>query len=114
MLACKLGCAIITTSKQTTQNRGYNMEISKTTFNFAEKRNIEIMVMDSEEGGILDISFVDEDGNCDESTAQYSIDDNNELFFHTSFNSNLEDLPKCVKNEKQLRELIGYIAKKAI
>ena len=82
------------------------MNISKTTLNFASRRNIDLFIND---GQILDISVMDGEGCTNESSVQYLFFDD-ELFFYKSFNSNLEDLPNWIQDEKQLRQVIQYIS----
>lgn len=78
--------------------------ISKTTLNYASKRNVELYVT---EDGNLDL-IVDPDNNtC--SSCQYQVGDN-EFFLVSVFSGDLEDMPYWVQGEWQLRQVIDYVA----
>lgn len=83
------------------------MELSKTTLNFAEKRNIELFI---NEEGVLDISVMDEECCTDCSAVQYVVSEEGDFTFQASFSDQLEDLPYWIRDEKHLREVIEYVA----
>ncbi len=82
------------------------MNLSKTTINFAEKRNIDLIL-----GDTLWI-HTDLDGN--EPVIIYAANDDGSFQFKTNISlcdSIKEELPAYIRDEKHLREVIAFIAK---
>lgn len=82
------------------------MELSKTTLNFAEKRNLDLFINDE---GVLDVSLMDDEGCTQESIIQYTVGEDG-LHFVKQFDDRLEDMPNWIQNEIHLREVLTYIA----
>lgn len=99
-------------------------DISKTTSSFALKRGFEILVgTQSEEnawgydvttGYQLEIWYADD--NSELFLVSYTIQEDGTLYFNTKTLdiykelSKVEDLPLIIKDDKQLRSVIAYIA----
>lgn len=81
------------------------MNISKTTFNYAKKRNVALYLDD--EGNLDFYAFDFENQEC--SDIQYRLEDD-VFVFVKQWNKELEDMPLYIKNEKKLREVINYIS----
>ncbi|EMD80173.1 hypothetical protein C408_1389 [Vibrio diabolicus E0666] len=82
------------------------MKISKTTFNFAQRRNVELIVDEDT------ISFYPFDDDCGEPAFSYSIQETG-LFFKGNIwlkPEVKEDLPHWIMNEKMLRNLIDFVS----
>ncbi|WP_373942829.1 hypothetical protein L0991_03535 [Vibrio chagasii] len=82
------------------------MKISKTTYNFAHRRNVDIIVDEDT------ISFYPLDDDCGEPAFCYSIQETG-LFFKSNIWLKLEvkeDLPLWIMNEKMLRNLIDFVS----
>ncbi|MNF74857.1 hypothetical protein D3C85_1093180 [compost metagenome] len=82
------------------------MQISKTTLNYASKRNIEVVI---EEG----IAFFYESDNDCEPMFTYNVESDG---LHYKGNIYLkqevkEELPAWIKDEKHLRQVIDFLAK---
>lgn len=89
------------------------MKVSKTTINFAAKRGIFVEVVEADEyapNGRLWF-FFDEDG-CEPDLA-YIIGADGSASFSTGYsitNEVKEEIPATIFNEKQLRQVIDFIA----
>lgn len=88
------------------------MNISKTTINFSNKRNLDITLESSQKSdeGAVWIWL-----ECDDSEPAiiYIVNSDGSLSFQAvihTFKSIQEELPAHIKNEKHLREVIAYIA----
>ena len=80
--------------------------LSKTTTNYAERRNIELWVDGDNE---LSISIIEEDGHVECAEVVYSVQ-GGEFFFVRNHNNKLEDLPHWIQDEEGLRALVDYIS----
>lgn len=81
------------------------MNISKTTINFANKRNVDLFIDDEK---VLHLTVDVENNDC--TAVNYKIE-NDALFFNLKHDQRLEDLPQWIDSEKGLRQLIDYVAK---
>lgn len=86
------------------------MSISKTTLNYAEKRNLDVTVeilTDKKES----IWIWKEENEMEPIVIYYM--NNNGFTFHSSIlpNDIKEELPHWIKNEKHLREVLNFISK---
>ena len=82
------------------------MKITKTTINYAEARNIELVVDDEL------VSFYDMNDDS-EPMVMYTKTEDGELFFKGNIwlsKETKEELPNWVKSEKQLREMINFLS----
>ena len=79
--------------------------LSKTTTNYAERRNIELWV----DGDMVHFMHFDEDGHIEMADLVYNIQDGGFFFDHKNFDE-LEDLPQWVQDEKHLRLVVDYVA----
>lgn len=86
------------------------MNISKTTFNFAKKRGLDITVEDL--GDCIALCIWEADKDC-EWMCSYRIESDK-----LAWNANVylpqevkEELPATIKDEKHLREVLAFIAK---
>ena len=83
------------------------MKISKTTINFAEARNIELVIDET----LVCFYSMEEDS---EPMFMYSVnEDNGELFFKCNIwlsQEVKEELPHWISNEKQLRQVINFVS----
>lgn len=81
------------------------MKISKTTINYAKKRNVALYLDDE---GNFDFYASDfENQEC--SDIQYRLEDD-VFVFVKQWNKELEDMPLYIRSELALREVINYIS----
>ena len=93
-------------------NEGNKMEngISKTTKNFAEKREVSAY-LGNWDGLSIDIYASDYE-NTECSDLQYRMDeDSGDFQLAYVWNKNLTDLPNRISNDKELRVVIDMVAK---
>jgi len=99
--------------KQTTANN--KMKLTKTTLNHAEKRNMCINLDELDDVTLITIVSQEETGY--EQYLEYIA--NEDGTFTYKYNEGLvsqetkEELPAFIQNEKQLRQVIEFIAKEA-
>ncbi len=82
------------------------MNVSKTTINFAARRNIELIVDENS------ITFHQLEDECGEPALIYSIEDDG-VFFKANIwlsASTKEELPHWIKDEQNLRQVIEFIS----
>jgi len=89
------------------------MNITKTTHNYANKRNLEVLV--DEQDGISTLSIWEADEDECEWLVSYETSEIQEgLFFKNNvlFSAELsEELPRWIKDEKHLRQVLDFIGK---
>ena len=87
------------------------MTISKTTENYALKRNLDVTEMTISTGAMA-LWIWTEDNEC-EPALIYTESENGGWIFHGHFleQSIKEELPHWIKNEKHLREVLDFISK---
>ncbi len=89
------------------------MNISKTTHNYAAKRSLEVMVDIEAEATTVSI-WEDDDDACEWLVAYETSETQEGLFFKNAvlLNGDLSaELPRWIKDEKQLRKVIDFIGK---
>jgi len=83
------------------------MKISKTTINYAEARNIELVI----DADLVSFYNTEDDG---EPMMTYSVnEETGEMFFKTNIWLNQEvkeELPNWINSEKQLRQVIQFVS----
>jgi hypothetical protein len=79
------------------------MNISKSTINYATRRDVELLELDGE----IHFTVNAEENEC--TSVVYRIDDE-QLTFVKNFDNSLEDLPAHIGDEVKLKELIRYLA----
>ena len=86
--------------------------ISKTTLNFAAKRNIDIFVLDSDnEGQMLVLSPISPAGDIDSSSVGFKIiEDGTELVCAGVWDKSLSLIKISISDEKTLRSVIDQVS----
>ncbi|EKH9208433.1 hypothetical protein NB550_12245 [Vibrio parahaemolyticus] len=82
------------------------MKVSKTTINYAERRNIELVIDDES------ISFFPLNDDSGEPAFVYSIQESG-LFFKANIwldSTVKEELPHWIMNEKMLRNVLSFVS----
>lgn len=83
------------------------MEISKTVFNMAAKRELEIEIVKFDSGN--DQLWFWDNENESEPVLMYDFQEEG-LFFQGQTSSKLQDLPYWIKDQNQLKEVVKYVA----
>ena len=88
------------------------MSISKTTLNFAEKRNLCVYVNEGEDSDLL---CIDVGLDLSEPSFVYLVNTDGSFSFSSLLDNQYkaikEELPATIKNEKHLREVLLFISK---
>lgn len=86
------------------------MNISKTTFNFAKKRGIELELIEADDRLVL--AFYEDKNEC-EWMFSYNVNHDCLTWRGNIYLSNevKEELPATITTEKKLREVIDFISK---
>lgn len=86
------------------------MNISKTTFNFAKKRGIELELIETDDRLVL--AFYEAENEC-EWMFSYNVNHDCLTWRGNIYLSNevKEELPATITTEKKLREVIDFISK---
>ena len=99
-------------------NTENDMKLSKTTINFAAKRNIDITVSEFNEMNLVNMFSQELDYNIGyETSMSYIANENGTFTFYNNLDfvssETKEELPAFIKDEKHLREVIEFIAAEA-
>ncbi|KER02841.1 hypothetical protein LGZ99_17310 [Photorhabdus temperata] len=90
------------------------MKITKTTINFAAKRNIEINTFtDEQDGDVVWFSEINEDGETEAEPMFIMYNNENDLTWKGNIyldKSVKEELPATINSEKHLKEVIVFLS----
>lgn len=80
--------------------------MTKTTINYAEKRKCFVEVFELENVNLLWIG----EAGYDEPDVAYFANNDGTFTYKGALNTDLEDMPGTIWNEKQLRAVVNYVS----
>lgn len=89
------------------------MELSKTTLNFAAKRNLAVEIVEADEVMENDRLWIYTDVDACEPDVSYLVNADGSFSFFDNLNLPVgvkEELPAFIRDEKHLREVLDFIA----